>query len=301
MRQDIAFKSKESLCKGWLYIPEEVAKEGPAPAIVMAHGFAGFKDMGLASYAERFTAAGFVTLVFDYRCWGESEGEPRNQIFAQDMVEDYRNAVTWISDRPEVDAQQIGVWGTSYSGGLVLCVGTVDKRVKAVVAQVPSAMNPESRQAKAPEVWGRVGETLIQDRIERYKTGIVKYMKVVAPEGELCVLLGQEAYEEYMALKKLAPHWRNEVTLESLEKIREFDPVSLVHLMAPTALLLIPAEKDNLVPIEAVKATYERAREPKAISVLPITHFEAYHDPWWSKTVDLAIEWFTKHLSCDLS
>jgi alpha-beta hydrolase superfamily lysophospholipase len=51
--------------------------------------------------------------------------------------------------------------------------------------------------------------------------------------------------------------------------------------MAPTALLLIPAEKDNLVPIEAVKTAYERAREPKAISVLPITHFEAYHDPWW--------------------
>ncbi len=73
-----------------------------------------------------------------------------NQIFALEMVEDYRNAVTWLSDRSEVDAQQIGVWGTSYSGGLVLCVGTFDKRIKAVVAQVPSAMNAESRQAKAP-------------------------------------------------------------------------------------------------------------------------------------------------------
>jgi len=52
----------------------------------------------------------------------------------------------------------------------------------------------------------------------------------------------------------------------------------------------------NLIPIEAVKATYERAREPKAISILPITHFEAYHDPWWSKAADLAIDWFRKHL-----
>jgi len=296
MRDDIEFTSKGSRCRGWLYVPDTMDKGQKAPAIAMAHGFAGVKEMGLVSFAERFTAAGFVTLVFDYRCWGESEGEPRNQIFAHDMVEDYRNAVTWLSDRPEVDAERIGVWGTSYSGGLVLYVGTFDKRVKAVVAQVPSALNPESRRAINPEKWDSAGDFLLQDRIERYKTGIVKYMKVVAPEGEPCVLPGQEAYEDYMALKEFAPHWRNEVTLESLEKVREFDPVSLIHLMAPTALLLIPGEKDTLIPIEAVKATYERAREPKAISILPITHFEAYHDPWWSKAADLAIDWFRKHL-----
>lgn len=290
MRHDIEFKSKGSLCRGWLSIPDALEEGQKVPAIAMAHGFAGVKEMGMASFADRFTTAGFVTLVFDYRCWGESEGKPRNQIFAHDMVEDYRNAVSWLSDRPEVDAERIGAWGTSYSGGLVLYLGTFDNRVKAVVAQVPSTLNPESRRAKDPETWDRVGELLIQDRIERYKTGTVKYMKVVAPEGNPCVLPGQEAYEEYMALKEFAPHWRNEVTLESLEKMREFDPVSFVHLMAPTALLLIPGEKDNLIPISAVKATYERAREPKAISILPITHFEVYRDPWLSKAADLAID-----------
>ncbi len=78
--------------------------------------------------------------------------------------------------------------------------------------------------------------------------------------------------------------------------MREFDPVSLVHLMTPTALLLIPGEKDNLVPISVVEATYERACEPKAISILPITHFEIYRDPWLSKAADLAIDWFKKNL-----
>lgn len=296
MRQNIEFKSKGSLCRGWLYVPDNLVGEETAPGIVMAHGFAGVKEMGLTGFAEHFEAAGFITLVFDYRFWGESEGEPRNQIFALEMVDDYRNAITWLSDRSEVDSEKIGVWGTSYSGGLTLYVGTFDSRVKAIVAQVPSALNPESRRAKDPTTWDRVGKLLIQDRVERYKTETVKYMKVVAPEGEPCVLPGQDAYEEYMALNELAPNWRNEVTLESLEKMREFDPVSLIHLMAPTALLLIPGEKDSLVPIEAVKATYQRAREPKAISILPITHFEVYHDPWWSKAADLAIDWFKKHL-----
>ena len=162
--------------------------------------------------------------------------------------------------------------------------------------QVPSTQNPESRRALDLERWDRVGELLIQDRMKRYKTGAVTYMKVVSPEGGSCVLPGQESYDEYMALTETAPNWRNEVTLESLEKMREFDPVSLIHLMAPTALLLIPGEKDSLIPIEAVKATHERAREPKAISLLPMTHYEAYREPWSTKAAKLAIDWFQKHL-----
>jgi uncharacterized protein len=296
MRQNIEFSSKGLLCRGWLYVPDSLTEAEKAPGIVMAHGFAGVKEMGLPGFAEKFSAAGFVTLVFDYRYWGESEGEPRNQIFALEMVEDYRNGITWLSDRPEVDAQRIGVWGTSYSGGLCLYVGTHDKRVKAVVAQVPSALNPESRREKDPETWDRVGDFLNQERIERYKTGNIKYMNVVAPEGEPCVFPDPDAYEWYMEYQEFAPNWQNNVTLESLEKLREFDPVSLIHLMSPTALMLIAGENDNLIPIQAVRDTFERAREPKSLSVLPITHFVPYKDPWLSKSANLAIDWYRKHL-----
>ncbi len=296
MRQNIEFTSKGSLCRGWLHVPDNLAEGETAPGIVMAHGFAGVKEMGLAGFSERFESAGFVTLVFDYRFWGESEGEPRNQIFPLEMVEDYRNAISWLSDRPEVDSQRIGVWGTSFSGGLCLYVGTHDKRVKAVVAQVPSTLNAESRRAMDPDAWDRVGELLIQDRVQRFMNGSVTYMKVVAPEGEPCVLPYRDAYEWYVEFREYAPNWQNEVSTESLEKIREFDPVSLIHLMAPTALLLIPAENDSLIPIEAVKEVYANACEPKELSVLPITHFVPYKDPWLSKAADLATDWFRKHL-----
>ena len=96
MRQNIEFPSKGLVCRGWLYVPDNLSGGETAPGIVMAHGFAGVKEMGLAGFAERFAAAGFVILVFDYRFWGESEGEPRNQIFALEMVEDYRNGITWL-------------------------------------------------------------------------------------------------------------------------------------------------------------------------------------------------------------
>ena len=295
MRKDITFTSKGLYCSGWLFAPEALQGQ-KAPTIVMGHGFTGVKEMGLADFAERFAAAGFVTLVFDYRYFGESEGEPRSQLFPIEQVEDFRNAVTWVSDQPEVDPQRIGLWGTSYGGGVATYVATFDKRIKAVVAQVASTISPENRRAMNPERWDSVGEFLLRDRIERYRTGAVNYMKVVAPEGEPCVLPGQETYEEFMALVPPESSWRNQITLESLEKIREFDPVSLIHLMAPTALLLIPAEKDALLPIDAVKAAYQKAQEPKDIIVLPIKHFDIYREPWLSKAADAAIDWFKKYL-----
>ena len=63
-----------------------------------------------------------------------------------------------------------------------------------------------------------------------------------------------------------------------------------------TALLLIPAENDGLIPLQEVKATYERAREPKGITILPITHYQIYHEPWLSKAAGEAISWYNKYL-----
>ncbi len=139
-------------------------------------------------------------------------------------------------------------------------------------------------------------QTKGSDEEQRYETGKINYMKVVAPKGEPCVFPDKAAYEWYMEFKEFAPRWTNGVTLESLEKVREFDPVSLIHLMAPTALLLIAGENDNLIPIKSVRETFERAGEPKVLKVLPITHFAPYKDPWLSEVAGLATEWFQAHL-----
>jgi hypothetical protein len=296
MRKNIIFASYGLNCHGWLYVPDGLAQDQKLPTIVMANGFASVKESVLPDFAERFAAAGFVTLAFDYRYFGDSEGEPRSQLFPLHQVEDVRNAITWASDQPEVDPRRIGLWGTSYGGGIVIYTATFDRRVKAVVAQAPATIRPEFRRAMNPERWDSVGEFLLRARIERYKTGVVNYIKVVAPEGQPCALPGQEAYEAYMTMANTTPNWRNEITFESLEKMREFDPVGLVHWLAPAALLLIPAEKDSLIPVDATKEAYERAWEPKALIVLPIAHFEIYFEPWFSKAAGAAIEWFEKYL-----
>jgi fermentation-respiration switch protein FrsA (DUF1100 family) len=300
MRKDIIFTSKGLHCSGWIYVPDGLPQDQKAPAIVLAHGFAGEKESILPNYAERFVHAGFVALVFDYRYFGDSEGEPRHQLFPLEEVEDVRNAITWISDQPEVDSQRIGLWGTSFGGGIVVYTATWDRRVKVVVAQVPAAISKETRANLNPEQWKRMGDFLLRDRIQRYKTGAVNYLKVVSLEAEPCVFPGKEFYDEYMDLlvryPKSNPTWLNGVTLESLEKVREFDPVGMIQYLAPTALLLIAAENDSAIPVDAVRETYKRAGEPKALSVLPIKHFEINAEPWLTKSAAEAIGWYNKYL-----
>ena len=300
MRRNIIFTSKGLHCVGWIYIPDELDKGKKAPAIILAHGFAGEKESILPNYAEQFSRAGYVALVFDYRHFGDSEGEPRHQLFPLEEVEDVRNAITWISEQSEVDSNRIGLWGTSYGGGIVIYSATCDTRVKAVVAQVPAAISREARMNSNAEQWERMGDFLLQDRIQRYKTGEVKYLKVVSLGAEPCVFPGKEFYDEYMDLlvryPKSNPTWRNGVTLESLEKVREFDAVGTIHHLAPTALLVIAGDKDSAIPIEGIKETYQKANDPKSLSVYPINHFEMYIEPWLTKSAGEAINWYNKYL-----
>ena len=295
MRHDITFASGPDDCAGWFYMPDAAADDARLSVIVMAHGFSAVKEQGLDAVARRFCAAGHAVLVFDFRHFGASGGAPRGQLFPQAMVEDYRNAISWACQQPQVDPARVGLWGTSFSGGIATRAATVDRRVRVVVAQAPSLMNAATRRSMDPARWEAVGAFLQADRIERYGTGVVRTLPVVAPDGEPCALPGRESRDFFAAASKATPTWRNEITVESLEQIREFDPVSLIHMLAPTALLVIAAGKDSLIPLAALTGAVDRAAEPKRIVVLPAGHFEVYDEPWFSTAMGEAIAWFRTH------
>src|SRR5215210_3139911 len=104
MRRVVSFTSQGQRCAGWLFVPDGFAAGTRAPAVVMTNAITAVKEMYLDNYGERLAAAGFVALAFDYRYYGGSEGEPRNQLFPDEQLDDIRNAVSWLSIQPEVDA-----------------------------------------------------------------------------------------------------------------------------------------------------------------------------------------------------
>ena len=135
-RQNVEFAVEgDVILRGWLFVPEGV---GPHPAITMAHGFAGVKDHGLERFARAFADAGFVVLVHDHRGFGASDGSPRYDIDPWVQIADWRRAISFLKSQPFVDSARIGLWGSSYAGGHAIVLGATDRRLRAVVAQVPT-------------------------------------------------------------------------------------------------------------------------------------------------------------------
>ena len=299
MRREIEFPSNGLKCRGWLYVPDSSVVKQPAPAIVMAHGFSAVKEMfRLSKYAERFEEAGFVTLVFDFRFLGASDGEPRGHIISHEQQDDYRNAITWLSRQPEVDEDRIGVWGTSYSGGHVLHLAAFDRRIKAVVAQVPTICPwRQIVHRSGQDGLDRILDMLTADRVQRFETGTWDSIQVVGLPGELSALSVPDAYEAMTRNATIAPNWINRVTMASLENYVGYHPTASIELISPTPLIMILAEQDSLIPVELARAAFDRAGEPKKLHTFPCGHFEVYEtEPWFTKAVSSMAEWYTKYV-----
>lgn len=296
-RENISFVSEGLNCKGWLYTPGHSDKQ-KKPAIVMAHGFSAVKEMHLPNFAERFAEEGFIVLVFDYRFTGESEGEPRQNIIPSEQHKDYKNAISWISSHPEVNSDRIGIWGSSYSGAHVLHLAATDPRVKAVVSQVPLVNGWKNAQRlMRPDVFDNFVKSLGEYRTARYNGAEIQHIPVIAPEGEPSALPTPDSYEWFKTTgETIAPNWKNEVTLETMEAFLEYDPAGLIELISPTPLLMIVAENDVLTPTDLAIEAYQKAMEPKELVILPGGHFGAYTEPGLSYSAPAAVNWFRKYL-----
>src|SRR2546423_5878151 len=133
-REDVQFRSGDDRISAWLYRPES---GGAAPLLVMAHGLGAVRTMRLDAYAERFSAAGYACLVFDYRNFGDSEGAPRQLLDIRMQLQDWTVATAFARTLPGIDPRRIGLWGTSFSGGHVIATAARVPGIAAVVSQCP--------------------------------------------------------------------------------------------------------------------------------------------------------------------
>jgi uncharacterized protein len=297
MRSDVTFQSDGVTCRGWFY-----RARGPAaaakPAIVMSHGITAVKEQHLAPYAERFAAEGFNVLVFDYRFLGASDGEPRGHIDPQLQHADIRAALSWVSAQPGVDADRVGLWGTSFSGGHALFVGAFDPRVKVVVVQVPALNIPHSLiNLITREIFNGLLRTLVDDQAAREAGAEGGALPVVNDPGKPAFLASADAQAWFMAAAQVAPSWRNSISLASLARVAEYVPDAVIELIAPKPLLMQVATKDSLVPANLARQAFHRAGEPKQLEVYDCGHFEPYtNEPWHSQFLGSQVRWFKEHL-----
>lgn len=144
-REDATFASGSDLCAAWVYRPtvpplkpaDGSASNGKYPAIVVGHGIGGIREYGLDRYCARFSELGVICVAFDYRHFGASTGEPRQLLDIGLQQEDWKNAIAFVKGLEEVDESRVGIFGSSFGGGHVTYIGSVDPSIKAIIAQCP--------------------------------------------------------------------------------------------------------------------------------------------------------------------
>lgn len=295
MRKEIAFTSDGVTLRGWFYFPD--IGEAPFPSVVMAHGFALVKEQGLDRYAERFAAAGLASVVFDNRNLGASDGEPRQEVDPWQQARDYRSAITFVQSFPDLDENRVGIWGTSYSGAIALHVAAVDKRVKAVVVQVPgiSGCETATRLLSLEQMKG-LRSMLDAERARLVQGEKPATIQFVAPDPSVPAAFPESrSYEFYTKTGEAISSWRNEITIRSLDRWLEHDVSGFIKHISPTPLLMLVAEQEQISPTDLQIAAFAEAREPKKLVVVPGDHYAAYQEQF-SVFASEAANWFVQHL-----
>jgi len=294
-RTDVQFEADGGVTlRGWLFVP---AGSGRRPAITMAHGYAGVKEHGIEPFARAFAEAGFVVLLHDHRGFGASSGEPRQDIDPWRQISDWRRAISYLESLDVVDPQRIGLWGTSYAGGHAIVLGATDRRLKCVVAQVPTISGYEQGLRRiAPENVAAIEEAFASDERAQLAGEPPRRQAIVSADpGVPASYRAKDAIDFYLQ-PVAAGAWENNVTVRSTRAARMYEPGQWVARVSPTPLLMVVATGDTITLTDLELAAYERALQPKRLVTIEGGHFDPYLSGF-SVSSAAAVEWFKQHLS----
>jgi len=278
---------------GEIFHPKGMTADDKLPTVVLCSGWGG-TNRGNRPIGSKLAAAGYLTFTVDYRGWGESDSP---MILMQDMpdldgvqdnivtvkvkmirevvdplaeAQDIRNAINYIVAEPGVDPERIGLWGTSYGGGLACWTAAHDDRVKCVAAQVPGM-----------GVMGGLWYGLGMIRGTQQARGEPIDGKIEPIPQTIDAVPGLHG----------TPH---------SAKMTQYDVTKVAHLIdVPT--LIIDAEHEELMNrLEHGKAVYDIIKQkgnvPTEYHVMKgITHYGIYREAY-KESSDLILEWFDKHL-----
>ncbi|MGZ6617602.1 MAG: alpha/beta hydrolase [Solirubrobacteraceae bacterium] len=291
-RSDVSFSSGAVECAGWLYRPD---REGRVGLVVMAHGFSGTRELRLDAYAERFCAAGLGALVFDYRHFGASAGEPRQLLDIGKQQDDYRAAVGYARALDWVDADRVGLFGTSFSGGHVLAVAAHDQRIAALVSQCPFTDGLASLPKLGPANIAKATVAGLRDQFAQLVGRPPQYIPAVGPPGSFAVMATPDSQPGFEALLPADTRWENRVAARIALRVASYRPGRLAARVACPALFCV-CDRDALAPAKAT-VKFAQAAPRGEIKRYPVGHFDIYVGETWERAVADQTEFLSRHLA----
>ncbi len=219
--------------------------QGPHACVVMAHGFSGVREQRLDAYAERFAAAGMAVLVFDYRHFGASQGQPRQLLSIARQLADWRAAVSHARNLPEVDPKRVAVWGTSFSGGHVVAVAAADPAIAAVVSQAPFTDGPSVIAAGGVRQALNLTAAGLRDGLSMLLRREPSYLPAVGPPGSVAVMTAPDAEPGFALLDPPGSTWENRVAGRIALAVGAYRPYAKFHKLRQPVFVAVCDEDDH--------------------------------------------------------
>jgi dienelactone hydrolase len=290
-REDVWFNSGHDRISAWLYRP---ASNGDAPLLVMAHGLGAVRTMRLDAYAERFCAAGYACLVFDYRNFGDSEGAPRQLLDISMQLQDWTVAVAYARTLPGIDYSRIGLWGTSFGGGHVIATAARLPGIAAVVSQCPFTDSIASLGALSPLISARITGLAVRDLIAARLGRPPVMVPTAGNPGEVALMNAPDAYPGFLKLVPDGTLLRNEVAARIGVKILSYRPGRLAAKVTCPILFCV-CESDSVAPSGPTRR-YAATAPRGQIKLYPEGHFEIYVGDAFERVVADQLDFLDKNL-----
>lgn len=291
MREDFEFDSQGTRCAAWLYRPESGSL---APCVVMAHGFSAVREQRLDAYAERMAEAGMVVLLFDYRHFGGSDGEPRQLLSIRRQLQDWQAAVAAARSLSGVDPDRIALFGMSMSGGHVQRIAQRDSGVAAVIAQAPFCDGLRNLSVFGLKHILRMTIAGLRDlatiifRLKPYR------IPAVGEPGRLAVLNTPDAVPGFNAMNPPDSTWRNEVCARIALTLGLYRPGRSADKIRCPIMYAI-GEDDIMIPPHLARDAAGRAPNAET-KFYPSGHFEMAMPPLWEEVISDQIDFLARHL-----
>ena len=293
-RTDVTFTAGNGTCSAWLYTPGPGVSAQRAPVVVMAHGLGGVKEMRLDAFAERFAAAGYVCLVFDYRHFGASGGEPRQLLDIKTQLQDWKAAVAYARALDLVDPDRVVLWGTSFGGGHVIVTAANDPRVAAAIAQCPFTDGLASTLAIPAVTSAKVTTLAMRDviagRLGRRPVMIPTY----GPPGSTALMTAPDCEPGMLALAPKGMQVPRDVAARfALQIIRYFPGRQASNVRCP--ILFSICEPDTVAPAKPTQRYAVRAPRGE-ILLYGAGHFDIYLGDAFERNIADQLDFLTRHV-----
>ncbi len=277
-------------CAATLYTPEGEVNQ-KLPAILMIGGWGSIQGALTLPFINRFVAAGYAVMEFDYPGWGLSGGWPRQKINPWQRVKTANAALAHLKSRPQVDQHYIIVWGTSFGGGHVVDLVSQHPDLQGAIIQVPMLDGLTTiRSVPLTKLITFFGYALV----DLVKPGTPVHVPTVAQHGEFGTMDRDEAWNALQVALKAhdGKKYDNRVTASSILNIGLYRPWKrLKDVKVP--MLIIGATRDTVAPF--VPEKINQVNNP-LIEVIKMDadHFDPYFDPYFPETLGHQLNFLKK-------